>query len=321
MADLLQQGIAQAQQGNYATAIATLTQAIAAQLEVAEAYYQRGLVYDELGKLEEAIADYNQSLNLDPQQVKVYLHRATTFLAIDNPQSCLIDLQIILTLDPNCSQAYELRANVCLRFKEYDQAIDYLKQAGKIYLAREDKESCRHSIARMRQIEQQKIVHQGGVTNQAFLQQIEQKIKQGNLGEAFHDCNWLLQLDPYDGSTYECRGQISLKLGELNQARKDLLQAVKCFRTQGNAIASARLERRCLELQLEDVYQSIPSPAIHRIPRISAPQNAIQQRLYVLVGNWKIAQSLVERLRQQYPEESETWYWEKAIREIEGDCV
>lgn len=319
MADFLQQGIAQAQQGDYPTAIATLTQAIANQLEVAEAYYQRGLVYDELGKLEEAIADYNQSLNLDSQQVKVYLHRATAFLALDNPQSCLIDLQIILTLDPNCPQAYELRTNVSLRFKEYDQAIDNLKQAGRIYLASQDKESCRHSIARIRQIEQQKIAHQGGVTNQAFRQQIEQKISQGNLGEAFHDCNWLLQLDPYDGETYECRGQISLQLGELNQARKDLLQAIKCFRTQGNAIAAARLERRCLELQLEDVYQSIPSPENTHIPRISAPQNAIQQRLYVLVGNWKIAQSLVERLRQRYPEQSETWYWEKAIQDIEGD--
>lgn len=321
MTNFLQQGIAQAQKGDYQGAIATLTQAIASQLEVAEAYYQRGLVYDELGKLDEAIADYNQSLNLDSQQVKVYLHRASTFLALDNPQSCLIDLQIILTLDPNCPQAYELRANVCLRFKEYDQAIDYLKQAGKIYLARQDKESCRHSIARIRQIEQQKITRQGGVTNQAWLQQIEQKINQGNLGEAFHDCNWLLQLDPYDGEAYQCRGQISLKLGELNQARKDLVQAVKCFRTQGDLNAAAKLERRCLELQLEDVYQSIPAPEISRFPRTSAPQNAIQQRLYVLVGNWKIAQSLVERLRQRYPEESETWYWERAIRDIEGDLL
>lgn len=319
MVDFLQQGIAQAQQGDYPTAIATFTQAIATQLKVAEAYYQRGLVYDELGKLDEAIADYNQSLNLDPQQVKVYLHRAIAFLAVDNPQSCLIDLQIILTLDPNCPQAYELRANVCLRFKEYDQAINHLKQAGKIYLASQDKANCRHSIARIRQIEQQKIVHQRGVTNQAFLQQIEQKIRQGNLGEAFHDCNWLLQLDPYAGEAYEYRGQISLKLGELNQARKDLLQAVKCFRTQGNAIAAAKLERRCLELQLEDVYQSRPTPEIPRYRRTSAPQNAIQQRLYVLVGNWKIAQSLVARIRQQYPEKSEAWYWEKAIQDIEGN--
>jgi tetratricopeptide (TPR) repeat protein len=317
--DFLQQGIAQAQLGDYSTAIATLTKAIANQLEVVEAYYQRGLVYDELGKLESAIADYNQSLNLDPQQVKVYLHRATAFLALDNPQNCLIDLQIILTLDPNCPQAYDLRGTVCLRFKEYDQAIDYFKQAGKIYLARQDKENCRYSIARIRQIEQQKIARQGGVTNQVWLQQIKQKISQGKLGEAFHDCSWLLQLDPYAGEAYECRGQISLKLGELNQARKDLLQGVKCFRTQGDMIDAARLERRCLELQLEDVYQSRPTPEIDSFPRTSAPQNAIQQRLFGLVGNWKIAQSLVERLRQRYPEKPETWYWEKAIQDIEGD--
>lgn len=315
----LQQGITQILQGNYKAAIDFFNQAIAVDLGCPEAYYQRGLAYDKLGKSEQAIADYNQSLNLDVQQINVYLSRATAFLDLNNIQSSMIDLQVIFSLDPNCDKAYKLQANIYLRLKEYDRAIDYLKQAGKIYLARQDKESCRFCIAQIRQIEQQKIAEQGGLTNQAFLQQIKQKISKGNLGEAFRDCNWLLQLDPYDGLAYRCRGNISIELGEKDQARQDLLQAAKCFRTQGNLTESERLERRCLELQLEHVYQHAPIKEISRLVRTSHPQNAIQNRLYVLVGNWNIAQSLVEKLMQLHPGESETWYWEKAIYDIERD--
>ena len=319
MEKYLQQGIAQAQQEEYDAAINLFDKAISANLELAAAYYHRGLAYYDLGQIEQAIADYNQSLNLDPNQVDVYLSRTRAFLALDNIQSCLIDLQIIFSLEPNCDKAYKLQANICIRLKEYDRAIDYLKQAGKIYLARQDKESCRFCIARIRQIEQQKIAEQGGLTNQAFLQQIQQKISQGNLGEAFRDCNWLLQLDPYDALTYKCRGNICLELGEQNQARQDLLQAAKYFRTQGNLTESERLEKRCLELQLETVYQSNSAREIPRLVRTSHPQNALQNRLYVLVGNWNIAQSLVEKLMQLHPGEAETWYWEKAIYDIERD--
>ena len=315
----LQQGITQTKQGNYETAIDFFNQAIAINPKCPEAYYQRGLAYDELGTSEQAIADYNQSLKLDAHQINVYLSRATAFLDLNNIQSSMIDLQVILILDPNCDKAYKLQANIHLRLKEYDQAIDYLKQAGKIYLARQDKESCRFCIARIRQIEQQKIAERGGLTNQAFLQQIQQKISQGNLGEAFRDCSWLLQLDPYDGSAYRCRANISIELGEADQARQDLLEAAKCFRTQGNLAESERLERRCLELQLKDVYQHTPIREISRFVRTSHPQNTIQNRLYVLVGNWNIAQSLVERLMQLHPGESEIWYWEKAIYDIERD--
>ena len=318
MEELLQQGIDRAKNGDYEAAIELFTKAIALNAKSAQAYYHRGLAHYDWGNTAEAIADYDRSLNLDARQVKVYLNRAIAFLAMDNIQSSIIDLQVIFSLDPDCDKAYKLRANICVRLKEYDEAIDYLKQAGKIYLERQDKESCRFCIARIRQIEQQKIEVRGGVSSRAFLQQIQQKIDRGNLGEAFSDCSWLLQLDPYDARAYEYRGNISVKLGEYEQARQDLQQAAKCFRTQGNIAEAEKLKRRCLEIQLDNVYRHTSQPQ-PQLPRTSQPQNALQNRLYVLVGNWNIAQSLVERLMQQHPGKAETWYWEKAIYDIERD--
>ena len=321
--DFLQQGITLARRGDYETAIGLFDRAIAVNAKSSSAYYHRGLAYYDLGKINLAIADYDRSLNLDSDRVEVYLSRAVAFLAIDNIQSSIIDLQVIFSLDPNCTanrindRAYKLRANICIRLKEYSQAIDYLKQAGKIYLARQDKENCRYCIARIRQIEEQKIAAQGGITNQAFLQQVKQKIDLGNLGEAYRDCNWLVKLDPYDPLAYEYRGNISVELGEYDRARQDLQQAAKCFRSQGNLAESERLSKRCLELQLEQSY--VQTSAKQRLIRTNHPQNALQNRLYVLVGNWDIAQSLVERLMQRYPDKADNWYWEKAIYDIERD--
>ena len=318
MEDFLQQGIIQAQQQDHLTAINLFTKAIADYSQAAEAYYRRGLAYYNLGQSEQAIADYDKSLSLDAKQVNVYLSRAIAFLDLNQIQSSIIDLQIIFSLDPNCDKAYKLRANICIRLKEYRAAIDYLKQAGTIYLERHDKESCRFCIARIRQIEQQMIAAKGGVTNQTFLQQIQQKLNRGKLDEAVIDCNWLLQLDPYNALAYQYRGEINVKLGKYDLAKQDLRQAAKYFRTQGNTAESERLERRCLELQLEDVYQH-SSKNITPLVRTSYPQNAIQDRLYTLVGDWNIAQSLVERLMQLHPDRPENWYWSKAIDDIERD--
>ena len=53
-------------------------------------------------------------------------------------------------------------------------------------------------------------------------------------------------------------------------------QAAKCFRTQGDVTASERLEKRSLELQLENVYQQLPQKNIPSLKRTLYPQNAIQ---------------------------------------------
>ena len=323
---LLEQGISLARSGNYQEAIALFNRAIASNVCVQEAYYHRGLAYFETGNPEQAIVDYDFSLNCNSQQIDVYFSRAIAFLALNNIQSSIIDLQVVFYLAPDYDKAYKLRANICLRLQEYAQAIDYLKQAGKIYLARQDKESCRFCIARIRQIEEQKIQAQGGITNQVFLQQIQQKIAQGNLEEAFLDCNWLIKLDAYNAQAYEYRGMISIELGEYEQAQQDLNQSAQYFHSQGNIAASEKLTRRSVELKLNQAYKETISKTTAKAPNNSSllarsdyPQNALQNQLYVLVGNWNIAQSLVERLMQRYPGKADTWYWEKAIYDIKRD--
>jgi tetratricopeptide (TPR) repeat protein len=313
-----QQGLELAEIGNYPEAITKFTQAIAIDPQLADAYYHRGLAHFATERFDMAIADYNSSLNLDSRQIEVYFNRAAALLATNDIQGSSIDLQAILTLDPHYVRAYKLWGKIYLRLGEFDRAIKYYKTAGKIYLDRQDKENCRLCIARIRQIEQQKIAARGGITNDVFLQQVRQKIQQGKFGEALADCNWLLHLDAYDPQAYYYRGNIGIQLGEYAQAKIDLRKASQYFRSQGKISESEKMERLCWELQL----QHTPTPTTTTIKsstRTPYPENAVQQRLYSLVGNWNIAQGLVERLKLTHPGMSETWYWEKAIYDLERD--
>ena len=325
-----QRGLDKAKLKQYPEAIAEFSQAIAIAPEFPAAYYGRGLAYYDSGDLENAIADYNRSLNLDDRQVEVYFCRALALLATDNIQGSIIDLQVIFNLDPNYVAAYKLRANICLRLQEIDRAIEYLKQAGKIYLNRKDKEACRLCIARIRELEQQKIKAQGGITNEDFLAKIRSKMRLGEWQEALADCSWLLQTDPYNAEAYHCRGTIQIELKNYQKAKADLRQAAQYFRSQNNLTEAAKMERLCLQLQLANAISQPPNfpadpihpatpPTSSPFPRTSQPQNAIQHRLYMLVGDWNIAQRLVQMLKVSRPGMPETWYWEKVIQDIESD--
>ncbi len=50
------------------------------------------------------------------------------------------------------------------------------------------------------------------------------------------------------------------------------------------------------------------------------PREEVRQRLFTLVqGNWSLAERLLASARQNYPGQSENWYWEKVIYDLERD--
>ena len=245
-----------------------------------------------------------------------------------NAQGSLIDLQILLGFDSNycfvCPVTYKLLFCFVLN-NNSDRSYSRFKKSPEKFI----------SIVKIKRIvgvvslklelyKEQKIATQGGLTNNAFLEQIQIKIKQGQLSEAISDCNWLLQLDPHNPQAYYHRGKIELQLGKYQEAKTDLRQAAEYFRSQGNIVEFEKTERLCLQLHLTNTISASTLPLISQLnfpqfTRLSQPENAIQNRLCLLVGDWNIAQDPVERSKTSYPGKSETWYWEKAIRDLESD--
>lgn len=52
------------------------------------------------------------------------------------------------------------------------------------------------------------------------------------------------------------------------------------------------------------------------------PSARLRSQLYALVrGDTELADRLLVKVRQKYPDQSEDWYWEKVIRDLERDRV
>lgn len=56
------------------------------------------------------------------------------------------------------------------------------------------------------------------------------------------------------------------------------------------------------------------------IPRNGQPSARLKRQLYNLVlGDMELADRLLASAREKYPNQSEDWYWEKVIRDLERD--
>ncbi|GFE72172.1 hypothetical protein [Chroococcus sp. FPU101] len=45
----------------------------------------------------------------------------------------------------------------------------------------------------------------------------------------------------------------------------------------------------------------------------------LQKKLLMIAGDKKVTERLIKQLRYKYPDETEAWYWEKAIYDLERD--
>ncbi|MDD5584671.1 MAG: tetratricopeptide repeat protein [Candidatus Omnitrophica bacterium] len=77
--ELIDEGVAYYQQGNYDDAITQFTIAIAISPNSLEAYNNRGNAYDAKGNHEQAIADYSKVIDINPFYGWAYYNRAVAY--------------------------------------------------------------------------------------------------------------------------------------------------------------------------------------------------------------------------------------------------
>jgi serine/threonine protein kinase/Flp pilus assembly protein TadD len=110
-AALISQAKIQFAKGEYAGAIATLTQAIDQGEPTAEAYNLRGDAYYETGEYTKAIADYRSALGLDPKNALAYVNWSAVNVVQGNPQEALQNLDLAVQNDPTMISAYVNRGS------------------------------------------------------------------------------------------------------------------------------------------------------------------------------------------------------------------
>jgi tetratricopeptide (TPR) repeat protein len=97
---------------NYKAAIKEYDQAILADKNLTEAYFNRGACEMELKDLKSAMRDFNKSIELDPAFVRAYYSRASVFANEKKYTEALLDLDKTIALDQAFPNALTLRGQI-----------------------------------------------------------------------------------------------------------------------------------------------------------------------------------------------------------------
>jgi tetratricopeptide (TPR) repeat protein len=110
--------------GDYAAAIALLTQLIELDPDSAKDYNNRGLMYFRNGQFPEAIADLDRALEINPKLDSAYNNRANYYAAVGDLAAAIADYDLALDVNPANIRAW---INQGITFREmglYDLALE-----------------------------------------------------------------------------------------------------------------------------------------------------------------------------------------------------
>jgi tetratricopeptide (TPR) repeat protein len=129
-ADCVNQGIAQAQKGEWQKAITSFTRALELKTQYQEVvHYNRGLAYANLGKMDQALADFNRVLALNPKDLEGYINRGRVYLIKGDFGRAISEYDQALKLNPKYLRAYIHRGLVYYQQGDWDRAFADLNRA------------------------------------------------------------------------------------------------------------------------------------------------------------------------------------------------
>jgi serine/threonine protein kinase/tetratricopeptide (TPR) repeat protein len=234
--DYYNQGAVAAQQGDYRTAIAMYSQAIAHYPDFPTAYFGRAIAYNHQGNYANAIADYEQAIKLypffldayrdlgilyneqaigaqdyeqaihylskalefQPDSPRVFYHRGKAYSNIGEYTSAITDFTTLLQTEPEDPEIYNLRGLAYLNNGAYEQALADFNQV----------------IALDRSLDY-------AYSNRGLVYQaIEQHEK------ALTDFTHAIRLRPNDASGYYHRAVSFIALEDYEQAERNFTQAI-----------------------------------------------------------------------------------------------
>jgi len=123
VAALFDRGLAYHHKGDYGSAVADFTQAIALDPKFVLGYDARGDAYDAKGDRDRALADYNQAIALDPKYLLAYNSRGNIYEHKGDLDHAIADYNQAIALDPKFPFAYGGRGDVYKDKGDLDHAM------------------------------------------------------------------------------------------------------------------------------------------------------------------------------------------------------
>ena len=116
-------GVANAELGKYAEAIANFDTAIKRDPDFMEAYYNRAVAKGVLGQHADALPDYNTVIDLDPDFMEAYYNRGSTKAELGRYVEAITDFDTAIQLNPKNVRSYQNRGKVNAELGKYSEAI------------------------------------------------------------------------------------------------------------------------------------------------------------------------------------------------------
>ena len=110
--DFLQSGISKHNSKDYKSAIEDYTQAITADKNFRDAYYNRGVCEQAIQDKNSAKKDFDKTIEIDPKFAKVFYSRATLLVSDEKYLDALPDLDKAIEIDPTLPNALNLRGQI-----------------------------------------------------------------------------------------------------------------------------------------------------------------------------------------------------------------
>jgi len=198
-------GAAETSRHDYQHAIADLTRACELAPAEAEYFYERGMAYLQTQQADPALADFDQAIKLKPDDVSALLARATVHAGRDDPSELIIaDLDAADRVAPREDAARLGIGDLYLEAGKPEAAIaEYTK-----YIDSHDRDEV--EVAR------------------ALKARCGTRARAGReLEQALDDCDRAARRRPDDGSIYESRGLVQLRLGHYDRSIADYDKALK----------------------------------------------------------------------------------------------
>ncbi len=333
---------------------ADIAQALDINPKSAIAYQLLGLTYKQQHQIEKAIAAYKQAANLflemrdeencrrciesykpleamlPPSTAEIFANVQQKIDSADYPNA-LIDLNWMLQIDPKNVKALCLRGLTLGKLGDSQSAIKDLNQAtfldpknievrigrGKI---RAEIGDAQGAIADFNELLGEYPRHA-----EIYIHRAKAHIRLKDYRTAIEDFSRSLAIDSAKPETYSDRAEARFDFGDIKGAIDDYQQAANIWFNQSlmeryrYALARVNLWRSELEKQTKDSKLQ-QAKAAATVDLMQMPTLELQQKLLSLVGgNMAIAQRLIDIAKQEHPNQSEIWYWQKVIFDLESD--
>jgi tetratricopeptide (TPR) repeat protein len=126
---LLQEGLRQDEEGNWAEAIKAYEQAIALNPLYVEAHIYLGDAYMSMGKYKEAFAAYNQAIRIAPTNADAHASLGAAFNEMAQYGAAFKPLVQAIHLDPKYAEAYYGIGYAYEKLENFKEAVGYLRSA------------------------------------------------------------------------------------------------------------------------------------------------------------------------------------------------